>query len=49
MLEHEQAFDPDELLAHCRAQLEPYKIPALIDPVPEIRRNAVGKIVTGPS
>lgn len=36
--------DPEALLAHCRAHLASFKVPAEIRFVPELPRNAVGKI-----
>ncbi len=44
VLDPEAEFDRDDLLAHCRSRLEPYKIPGIIEPVAEIRRDAMGKI-----
>ena len=44
MLNPEAEFDRDDLLAHCRTQLEPYKIPTIIERVAEIKRDAMGKI-----
>src|SRR5262249_31517506 len=38
-------FDRDEILAYCRAHLEPYKLPVILEPVPQIVRNEVGKVV----
>jgi long-chain acyl-CoA synthetase len=38
------AFDPEELLAHCRRRLEPYKVPSVLEPVAEIPRDAMGKV-----
>ncbi len=48
VLAPEHDLDPDELLAHCRRQLEPYKVPAQLEAVPEIHRNAMGKVVALP-
>lgn len=37
--------DPAELLTACRAQLASYKLPKLVEFVPELPRNATGKIL----
>ena len=44
VLDPEAEFDRDDLLAHCRTRLEPYKIPSIIEQVAEIKRDAMGKI-----
>ena len=44
VLDPEAEFDRDDLLAHCRTRLEPYKIPSIIERVSEIKRDAMGKI-----
>jgi len=46
VLEPDAHFDRDAILAHCRARLEPYKLPAVLQCVPEIVRNQIGKVVT---
>jgi acyl-CoA synthetase (AMP-forming)/AMP-acid ligase II len=33
-----------ELVAHCRVELPPYKIPRLFRPVQELERTATGKL-----
>ena len=38
-------LDEDEIRAHCRARLEPYKIPAIVETVARIARNEMGKVV----
>jgi long-chain acyl-CoA synthetase len=35
----------DELLEFCRRSLAPYKVPTIVDVVPEIPRNAAGKVL----
>ncbi|MGH2758040.1 MAG: AMP-binding protein [Actinomycetota bacterium] len=35
----------DELLEFCRLSLAPYKVPTIVDIVPEIPRNAAGKVL----
>jgi acyl-coenzyme A synthetase/AMP-(fatty) acid ligase len=35
---------PGQLLAHCRRQLTPYKVPRQICIVPELPRNLFGKV-----
>ena len=37
----------DDLIAHCRARLAPYKLPKAIHRTGEIPRNAAGKILRG--
>ena len=37
-------FDREEILAHCRARLEPYKLPVFIEAVAEIPRDGLGKV-----
>ena len=44
VLDPEAEFDRDDLLAHCRTRLEPYKIPSIIERVAEIKRDAMGKV-----
>lgn len=44
VLEPAAMLDRDDLLAHCRARLEPYKLPVIVDVVPEIGRNDMGKV-----
>lgn len=39
------AFDPDALLAHCRARLSAYKVPHVVHLVTEIPRTGSGKII----
>ncbi len=36
--------DPEALLAHCRRELAPFKVPAEFHLVPELPRNALGKV-----
>jgi acyl-CoA synthetase (AMP-forming)/AMP-acid ligase II len=38
-------LDAEAILAHCRARLEPYKVPSRIEAVAEIPRNEMGKVV----
>ena len=38
------AFDADDLLAHCREQLAAYKIPRRLIALDELPRNALGKV-----
>lgn len=40
-----QTLDPDDLLAHCRAQLAAFKVPTEVEVLPEIPKNANGKIL----
>lgn len=35
----------DELIDFCRASLAPYKVPSVVEVVPEIPRNAAGKVL----
>jgi acyl-CoA synthetase (AMP-forming)/AMP-acid ligase II len=42
----EERFDREALLAHCRARLEPYKIPQIIETAPEIARDSMGKVTS---
>lgn len=46
LVEFEPATDPDldAVIAHCRGQLAPYKVPELVAPVASLPRNAMGKI-----
>lgn len=46
VLEPHANFDREResILAHCRTQLEPYKLPGILRPVSEIRRNEMGKV-----
>ncbi len=44
VLETEAPLEPEAILAHCRARLEPYKLPVLLEAIPEIPRNDMGKI-----
>ncbi len=37
--------DPDQLRAFCRQQLAAYKVPAHIEQVAELPRNAAGKVL----
>jgi acyl-CoA synthetase (AMP-forming)/AMP-acid ligase II len=37
-------FDREAILAHCRARLEPYKIPVILETVASIPRNEMGKV-----
>jgi malonyl-CoA/methylmalonyl-CoA synthetase len=39
-----RAPDPEALLAHCRAHLASFKVPAEIRFVPELPKNALGKV-----
>lgn len=48
VLEQGVAFDPDEILVHCRRHLEPYKLPAVVEAVAEIARNDMGKVARIP-
>lgn len=36
--------DPDDLIAHCRRVLAPFKTPRIVDFTPELPRNATGKV-----
>ncbi len=38
-------LDEEEIRAHCRARLDPYKIPAIVETVAGIARNEMGKVV----
>jgi len=44
VLKPEAGFDRDDILAHCRRRLEPYKVPSVLEPVTEIPRNEMGKL-----
>ena len=35
---------PDDVLAHCRARLAPFKVPRSVEVVPDLHRNEFGKI-----
>jgi len=39
--------DADELVAHCRERLAPFKVPAGIEWLPALPRNEVGKVLRG--
>ena len=39
-----QVVDPDELVAHCRMQMEPFKRPRTIVVLDELPKTATGKI-----
>jgi acyl-coenzyme A synthetase/AMP-(fatty) acid ligase len=43
-MEDGHAPDPDALLAHCRAHLATFKVPAEIRFVEELPKNALGKV-----
>jgi acyl-CoA synthetase (AMP-forming)/AMP-acid ligase II len=40
-----EGVDADAIAAHCRARLAPYKVPSIIRFLPELPRNAGGKVV----
>ncbi len=44
VLEENAELDVDEIIAHCRARLEPYKIPSSLEPVAQIARTEMGKV-----
>jgi acyl-CoA synthetase (AMP-forming)/AMP-acid ligase II len=44
VLEPGAALEPEAIAAHCRSRLEPYKLPVLLEAVPEIARNDMGKV-----
>jgi long-chain acyl-CoA synthetase len=44
VLKPQAAASPEELLAHCRANLAKYKVPVAIDIVPALPKTSVGKI-----
>jgi acyl-CoA synthetase (AMP-forming)/AMP-acid ligase II len=44
VLAPEAPLEPEAILAHCRARLEPYKLPVLLEAIPEIPRNDMGKV-----
>jgi long-chain acyl-CoA synthetase len=45
VLKQDAAATPDELIAHCRRELAPYKVPARIDLRETLPMSAVGKIL----
>jgi len=44
VLKPDTGFDRDDILAHCRRRLEPYKVPSVLETVTEIPRNEMGKV-----
>ncbi|MBI5419788.1 MAG: long-chain-fatty-acid--CoA ligase [Deltaproteobacteria bacterium] len=45
VLKEGERADPEALLAHCRENMAPYKIPRLIEFIPSLPRNSQGKIL----